>query len=64
MRVKAVLVVVVHLVVGPYSPLMAVGVHAVVHVMDVRANDVTIDVCGVENLWIALVGAETADFPG
>ena len=62
-RVKAVLDVVVHRVVGPYATLVAVRVHTVVHVMDVGVLDVAVHVSGVEYLEIALVGAESADFP-
>ena len=62
--VEAVLVIVVHLVVGPHAALVAVGVHAVVHVVDVRVEYVAVDVCTVENLRIALVFAEAADLPG
>ena len=44
--------VVVHLVVGPHPALVAVRVHAVVHVVDVRALDVSVHVHVVEKLRV------------
>ena len=43
---------------------MDVGVHAVVHVVNVRVLDVTVYVSCVEHFRVALVGAESADLPG
>ena len=63
-RVEAVLVVVVHLVVGPHSPLVAVRVVAVVVVVDVAVLDVAVHVGGGEHVVVGQVLAEPADLPG
>lgn len=47
-----VLVVVVHFVVGPYSAQVAIRIHAVVHVMNVRTFDVPVHVDIVEYLGV------------
>ena len=44
--------------------LVAVRVHAVVHVVNVGVHDITVHVRCVEHLGVALVSAKSADLPG
>ena len=44
--------VVVHLVLGPHAALVAVRVHAVVHVVNVRPHDVPVHVHIIENFGV------------
>ena len=44
--------------------LLAVGIHAVVHVVNIGVLDVTVHVRCIEHFRVALVGTEPADLPG
>ena len=56
--------VVVHLVVDPNASLVPVGVHAVVHAVDVGPLDVAVHLDPVEHVLVGEVFAEAADLPG